>query len=158
MGIHTIRFERLANKEGPRFDKGLIQRYILWRVFDLGWTTERFGAFDRDVIGYAGRSAYKAERIGKKYQWIAYHEALSYIADHYQYRKGYAGSNARQPYSGPWQEHLRDIDPSCTLKSTPGGTSWGPHELSWWGKEDFNAWRESDSHRDWLADHQGIPN
>ena len=147
----------LRTREGPRFEKALIQRYILWRVFDLGWTTERFGAFDRYDIGYAGRAAYKAERIGKKYQWIAYHEVLSYIADHYQYRKGYGGSNARQPYSGPWQEHLRDIDPSCTLKSTPGGTSWGPHEPSWWGKEDFNAWRESDSHRDWLVDHQGIP-
>ena len=51
-------------REGPRFDKQLIQRYILRRVFDLGWTTDRFGGFDRFTIGYSGRAADKPERIG----------------------------------------------------------------------------------------------
>ena len=147
----------LQTREGPRFDKRLIQRYILGRAFDLGWTTERFGAFDRFEVGDSGRAAYKAERIGKKYQWIAYHEILAYIADRYQYRKGYAGNCTQQPYEGPWQEHLRDIDPSCALKSIPGGTSWGPHSASWWGKEEVNEWHESGSHQDWLVDHEGNP-
>jgi hypothetical protein len=81
----------LASKEAgrdalkpPRFDLGQIQRYILWRVFDLGWTTKRFGHFDRYSIGYEGRAATKAERIGKKYQWIAYHEIIALVADHFQ--------------------------------------------------------------------------
>jgi hypothetical protein len=65
-------------------DLGIIQRYVLWRVFDLGWTTERFGAFDRFSIGQHGRDASKAERIGKKYQWIAYHEILAFISDRFQ--------------------------------------------------------------------------
>ena len=52
-------------REGPRFDKRLIQRYIVWRVFDLGWTIERFGYFDRFDIGYSGRDAEKPERMGK---------------------------------------------------------------------------------------------
>ncbi len=57
-----------SNDEGkrpPRFDLRLIQRYVLWRVFDLGWTTERFGHFDRFSIGYHGRAASKAERIAR---------------------------------------------------------------------------------------------
>jgi hypothetical protein len=29
-----------------------VQRYILWRVFNMGWTTERFGHFDETYIGY----------------------------------------------------------------------------------------------------------
>ena len=147
----------LQTREGPRFDKRLIQRYILGRVFDLGWTTERFGAFDRFDIGYAGRAAYKAERIGKKYQWIAYHEILAYIADHYQYREGYGGDYAPRRYEGPWQEHIRDIDPSCTLRSKPGGISRGAHNPSWWGKEEYSAWHENSSHRDWLSSREGIP-
>ena len=144
-------------RQGPRFDKRLIQRYILWRVFDLGWTTERFGAFDRFDIGYAGRAAGKPERIGKKYQWIAYHEMLAYLSDHLQYRVG-NGVDIEHRYQGPWQESLRDIDPSCTLRLIPGGTSWGPHISSWWGAEQYSAWQEHSSHKHWLANCDDLPN
>ena len=144
-------------RQGPRFDKRLIQRYILWRVFDLGWTVERFGGFDRFSIGYAGRAAAKPERIGKKYQWIAYHEILAYLSDHLQYRERY-GAHVEHRYQGPWQERLRDIDPSCILKSIPGGTSWGPHSSSWWGAEQYSAWQEQNSHKDWLVTCDDIPN
>ncbi len=78
--ILQLRNEKDGNHP-PRFDLKMIQRYVLSRVFDLGWTTERFGQFDRFSIGYHGREARKAERIGKKYQWIAYYEILAYIAD-----------------------------------------------------------------------------
>jgi len=50
----------------PRFDLRQIQRYILSRVFEMGWTTERFGHFGRFVIARDGREASKAERVGKK--------------------------------------------------------------------------------------------
>ena len=71
-----------------QFDARWIRRYILRRVFDMGWTPERFGYFDGYLIGYQDRRANKPERIGKKYQWIAYHEILAYISDHYQYQGG----------------------------------------------------------------------
>ena len=66
----------------------------------------------------------KPERMGKKYQWIAYHEILAYLADHFQYREQYAEDENDQHYQGPWQLHVRDIDPSCTVRGTPGGTGW----------------------------------
>ena len=141
----------------PRFDSGLIQRYVLWRVFDLGWTVERFGQCDRFSVGYSGREAAKPERIGKKYQWIAYHEILAHISDHYQYREQFSAEADARQYEGPWQERLRDIDPSCTLRSIPGGTSWGPHNPSWWGKAVYAAWEEGTSHKDWLASKEDIP-
>ncbi len=152
----------LARSEGggerpPRFDLKLIQRYVLWRVFDLGWTTERFGHFDRFDIRSHGREASKRERIGKKYQWIAYHEMLAYIADHYQYREWYREDEGNQAYEGTWQEFLRDIDPSCTLSSTPGGTSWGGHSSSWWGRSSYAAWDEGANHRDWVSRENDIP-
>jgi hypothetical protein len=105
----------VGSRSPPQFDIHLIQRYILKRVFDLGWTTERFGEFDRFTIGYKGREAAKAERIGKKYQWIAYHEIMALVADHFQYGEDYSEETSAQPYQGPWQNHFRDIDPSCTL-------------------------------------------
>ena len=146
---------RVEREGAPRFDLHRIQRYILWRVFDLGWTVERFGAFDRFSIGYSGREAAKPERIGKKYQWIAYYEMLAYIADHYQYREQFEGG--LHTYEGPWQESLRNIDPSCTLPATPGGTSWGPHTASWWGTALFSDWREGVSHGDWVVREEALP-
>ena len=143
-------------RNGPRINKSLIQRYIRWRVFDLGWTAERFGDFDRTVNWNYSREASKPERIGKKYQWIAYHEILAYIADHYQYRELFGGQE-NQRYEGPWQETLRDIDPSCLLKSTPGGTSWGPHNRSWWGNEQYDTWDEGITHQDWLGNSKNLP-
>ena len=147
----------IESRNGPRLSPGLIQRYVKWRVFNLGWTVERFGDFDQSVNWRLGREASKPERIGKKYQWIAYHEILAHIADHYQYREPYGGDQAYQRYEGPWQEHLRDIDPSCTLKSTPGGTSWGPHNPSWWGNELFEAWSAEINHHDWISNSESIP-
>ena len=142
---------------GPRLDLRLIQRYIRWRVFDLGWTVERFGDFDRMVKWNDVRQASKPERIGKKYQWIAYHEILAYIADRHQYREQFGSGQEAQRYEGPWQEHLRDIDPSCLLKTTPGGTSWGPNNPSWWGNERYDAWDEGVSYQDWLSNCENLP-
>lgn len=140
----------------PGFELQSIQRYILWRVFDLGWTTERFGEFDRFSIGYHGREASKAERIGKKYQWIAYHEIMAYIADHYQYREPYRESGDRV-YDGPWQDSLRDIDPSCTLGATCGGASWDRHTPAWWGATSYDDWGNPGDPRGWVMRQDDLP-
>ena len=145
-----------GGREAPRLDKELIRRYVLSRVFDLGWTTERFGRFDSMVSYRHSREASKPERIGKKYQWIAYHEILACIADRFQYRDLYAEA-VGQRYDGPWQELLRDIDPSCTLGSTQGGTHSGGHSSSWWAKSEISDWGESINHRVWIAKEDDIP-
>ncbi len=144
-------------KHAPRFQLTLIQRYVLWRVFDLGWTTARFGQFDRSVRHY-GREASKPERIGKKYQWIAYHEILAYIADHFQYRETFQEDEGNQAFEGPWQEGLRDIDPSCMLQSTPGGNTWGSHTSSWWAPSLYDKWDEHVCHQDWIGRKDDFPN
>ncbi len=149
--------QQFESREPPRFDAHAIERYIQWRVFDLGWTIELFGEFDRYTIGLSGRSANKPERMGKKYQWIAYHEILAYLADHFQYRERYAEDENGQHYRGPWQLHVRDIDPSCTVRETPGGTGWGPHTPAWWGETAYTGWGQEVSYRDWIEDNTDIP-
>ncbi|MFI5399150.1 MAG: AVAST type 2 anti-phage system protein Avs2 [Candidatus Binatia bacterium] len=141
----------------PRFDLRLVQRYILRRVFDLGWTTERFGQFDRFSIGYHGREAGKAERIGKKYQWIAYHEILALVADHFQYQEVFGGEDCDRAYEGPWQDSFRDIDPSCTLRAAPGGTSWDGHSPAWWGAARYENWGDPSSPCDWVMRGDDLP-
>ena len=150
-------WQPVSQERPPRFESGRIQRYIIGRVFDLGWTTERFGDFDRYEMGFSGREAAKAERIGKKYQWIAYHEILAHICDHYQYHERYQEDKEDHAYDGPWQESLRNIDPSMTLPTTPGGTGWDDHEPSWWGPTEYSAWREDLSATDWMKREDDIP-
>lgn len=140
----------------PRFDLRQLQRYILWRVFNLGWTMERFGYFDRFSIGYKGREASKAERIGKKYQWIAYHEIIAYLSDHFQYQDEFTNKR-KQAYEGPWQIHLRDIDPSCTMRSIPGGTSLDGHSTTWWGSFRYNHWGNPSSIDEWILSIDDLP-
>ena len=56
-----------------------VRANIFWRIYDLGYSLERFGEIDkrlaRDNLRY-GRSAdgRKTDRYGKKYSWIAYYE------------------------------------------------------------------------------------
>ena len=68
-----------------RYPADRAKRWVFQRTLRLGWTPELFGRVDRD-LGYrrSGREAHKAERWGKKYQWMAYHELLARVADNFQ--------------------------------------------------------------------------
>jgi hypothetical protein len=126
----------------PGFDLRLIQRYVFVRVAELGYTTERFGTFDRYIDHGGGSSGTKkAERIGKKYQWIAYREICALVADHFQYRKRWSDQSE---YRGPWQNHFRDIDPSCCLESKPKFTDEQRSASIWWSSVKYEAWDKSD--------------
>jgi hypothetical protein len=113
----------LTDPQGKEFnfDLSLAQCWILKRVFDLGWTIEKFGEFDRRMDRYSyGHEVSRAERIGKKYQWIGYHEFLACVADNFEFiQDGF--DEARSYYNGPWQvsNQLRDIDPSLLLRRSP---------------------------------------
>lgn len=137
-------------QDRPRFDLRLIQRYVLARVFELGWTKERFGAFDSRVNRSNFREAAKRERIGKKYQWISYHEVMAMVADNFQYREGYNDEDCIRAYQGTWLGFQRNIDPSCVLRNTHGGTSQGEHTPSWWCPISYSGWSPPGEHEAWL--------
>ncbi len=55
------------------------------------------------------------ERMGEKYQWIAYREFLARESDNLALRRRYPEKEDVQ-YEGTWQiGHGPDIDPSCLL-------------------------------------------
>ncbi len=86
------------------------KRWIFRRTLSLGWTPKRFGHEDRG-LGYGrGRESHKAERWGKKYQWMAYHELLARVADNFQPSRRFDGDML---YEGLHQIiGDREIDPS----------------------------------------------
>jgi hypothetical protein len=122
------------------FSLSVAQRWILQRVFDLGWTKERFGDFDLHVNRYTNdyRTGHKPERIGKKYQWIAFHEFLARVADNFEYKSS-DWIDGRELYNGPWQPSERDIDPSCLLRET-GREVWKHRTQTWWFPVCYEDW------------------
>lgn len=147
-----------VRSEPRRVELADVQRYILKRVFDLGWTIERFGEFDRRSVEHVVHPTHKAERIGKKYQWIAYHEILALLSDRFQYYyEGHGIDEADAAYEGPWQLIARDIDPSCTLRSTPGSASLSSPTAAWWVPARFDSWAEPGHERSWVLRTDDLP-
>ena len=97
--------------ESNRMRDELARCWVFERVLSLGWTPERFGDFDRstEVPPYT-RSSCKAERFGKKYQWIAMRELMARLTDNLTL-VGWRGE-AVVPSERPWQVLRRDIDPT----------------------------------------------
>ena len=145
-------------KDEYRFDLSIAQRWILQKVFDLGWTVERFGQFDRDLTyGDIGRHANKPERIGKKYQWIAYHDFLARVSDNFEFI-GNSWSDKSEKYDGPWQiSYIRDIDPSCLISKKTGDEDWKPSINSWWFPISYDDWDSEPDEVIWLHSSEDLP-
>jgi hypothetical protein len=130
-----------------QFNIDLVRRWIFARVLSLGWKPERFGEFDQAVNYRNMREARKPERIGKKYQWIGFHEILGLLADNYRWHAGFESMRAtRSP--GGWAMNIRDIDPSHLPWSRPaeGGRPWWQplrYALRSTGDREFGPWIKS---------------
>lgn len=136
------------------FDLGIAERLIFQRVIDLGWTPEKHGGFDKQVG--AGRRYREScqERIGKKYQWISYYEYMAMLADNFIRFDRHGVGCKENPYQGPWEPYLRDIDPTILLKNT--GAIETSHQDMWWTNEEVFDW--DCPYGEWVSDSSTISN
>lgn len=149
----------VRGSQAPRLSLNIIQRYVLWRVFDLGWTIERFGELDSRIsCSHSGRDTRKPERIGKKYQWIAYHEILAHISDHFQYWVPYDDVVPNDAYRGAWQLNVRDIDPSAVLAKPTPRRPQPEGSTRWWYHDAQIASDDMEDHQEWLRHESDMPN
>jgi hypothetical protein len=147
-----------VNDPLENFDLKIAQRWIFNRVVELGYNPHLHGEFDKFVnYNRVERTAHKAERIGKKYQWIAYHEFIALVSDHFEF-KGDNNSNNDENYKGPWHPYIRDIDPSFILQNDDYIKS--SVKFSEWGKSHgkYDAWEKRKSDKDWLKTNDDLPN
>jgi hypothetical protein len=150
-GVHG--WETEAHNPFP-FDLGVAQRWVFQRVVELGWTPRRFNWFDRHVAG-TGRMEHRTERIGKKYQWIAWREFQARVADNYEF-KGERWPEADNQYQGPWQlTYARDIDPSYLRTGSPRQVS--RHSDWWTPNQPPTDWRAITSDVDWAGNTTDLP-
>jgi hypothetical protein len=141
------------------FDLSIAQRWIFQRVVDLGYINELHAKFDDFVRrnSNSGRSPHKSERIGKKYQWIAYHEFMALLSDHFEFIKYYE-SDDEAVFKGAWNPNFRDIDPSFLLVND--NHIMQSISFDEWRSRDcyYNAWEQGCSNLKWLSLNQDLPN
>lgn len=81
----------------------------------LGYKDDLFAKSDK-YISHTLRhySSSRIERIGKKYQWIAFYSILARVSDNCQMiSSGFSDYNRDKPkYEGPWNPYVRDFDPT----------------------------------------------
>lgn len=129
-------------RDNSMFDTIRGSRWIFDRAVKFGWDPALHGSFDRNIArNNYDRHKHKIERIGKKYQWLALYEFMARVADNFRVIERDGGV-----YNGPWQMHLRNIDPTHTLIKAGADTG----DKMWWQKIDYDNWRLDISEKDWL--------
>ncbi len=101
-----------SDRAKPIFSKTKAQRWVCKRVHELGWTNDRFHSYENNYVGYSSRSRPTLERVGKKYQWIAYYEFLAHLSDQYCFIDPGYSDVTWDKYVGPWQISERNLDPT----------------------------------------------
>lgn len=137
------------------FDLRIAQRLIFNRVIELGWNPKQHLTFDKDIGTGRVRSTQPHERIGKKYQWIAYYEYLAKLSDNFiKHERSYSRKNIEQPYQGPWEPYVRDIDPTILIRETGNYDENNPESFWWTNGKSFN-W--DCTNEEWLTDGEELP-
>lgn len=91
-----------------------LYHYTMQYIIDnLGYTNELFGINDNNIGYYYRHDTRKSERIGKKYQWIAFYNILARISDKCSLKDDY-GEN--REFIGAWNPYVRDFDPTINMK------------------------------------------
>ncbi len=141
------------------FGLELMQRAILQRVLGLGYRAEWFSKFDNDVP-MESRSASCAERIGKKYQWIAYHEVIARIGDNFRFSKDAGRHEHKGWIEGGWMKDYEDLDPSLVLQSDRVDEDEGDVAAAapdWWLGPPYDAWAARENDLVWLKNAGDLP-
>ena len=139
-----------------KFDLSLIQDWIFIRVIELGWNPSLFKEYDELIKHHY--SYYKSiERIGKKYQMIAYYEICAIISDNYKFINEKTCLDEIGSYNGPWQiSPGRDLDPSCLLEYQEEEIYRANEDL-WWFPFINNKWKFKMKHQKWLGEISDLP-
>jgi len=151
--FNTYTLHRLRRYERT-IDRSAMGRWIFRHVLDMGYTDARFSGYDGYMLYKYGSGRGRprwAERIGKKYQWIALARLAARLADHV---KSETESWEPEPLCVPLAyESGRDIDPSFLLKTPPSTTG-----SAWWFPSDYRFPAPGEvSDRDWVTSYDDLP-
>jgi len=148
----SFRKKEKANliKNEERYKHFPVKYWIVKRVFELGYNPKKHAEYDRNISPYNYRHKNKIERIGKKYQWIAFYEILARLADNYLLKDGWGINAECSFYKGAWQLFIRNIDPVYITRNKDdekkGATK--QNEKEWWEDKEYINWNYPNS--EWI--------
>ncbi|MBE1554857.1 NACHT domain-containing protein [Sporosarcina limicola] len=134
-----------------KFSRKWAQRWVCKRAYELGWKKDLFEDFEQTHSSNYGRGTSTIERIGKKYQWIAFYELLARMSDNLYWAGDFGEEDA---YEGPWQLRKRDIDPTIWLRATKD-SGWDEFGGVWWST--YIPVFSSDDSEKWVFDETRLP-
>jgi hypothetical protein len=149
--VVAVALEHFGGIDTPQ-TLSLVRRAIFDRILDLGWSTELFGRYDRHRR-WEPTSGEITERIGKKYQWIAFHETLGRLADHHPVGARWRDDSSRA-YNDPTDLVYRDIDPTLTARESLH-SGWNDTPRTWFAPTPATFSGSFDGVR--VADVDGVP-
>lgn len=135
-----IPFLKEKNKPQGRkqFNTKPIERWIIQKVFNLGYNKDIHGEYDDMAERWYGYGhAYKIRQIGEKYLWIAWYEILARLTDNYKIEDDW--SSKYTFYQGAWQNYLRDIDPGYITKNEDENLI-KQNSKKWWNDAEYTHW------------------
>jgi len=146
-------FQR-ALRNWKNLDPQGLSNLAVKRIFELGYDVDKHGMYDRErTLSFKGYDSY-LERIGKKYQWIAFHEILAKVSDNFLMEDEYYNRERKLiQYDGAWEPYVRDIDPTILIKRS--GNKKEKNSNYWWDVN-FNINWDSE-HQEWMNRTDDIP-
>lgn len=131
-----------------------LSNYAIQRIFELGYDPELFTNFDK--IQGSGRHSGYNERIGKKYQWIVFHELLARVSDQFSLtdESDWDNSKSTISFDGPWYPCIRDIDPTIIIREKKSD-KYEKYPHQWWFNSELNF--DHSSQKEWIKAKDNIP-
>ncbi len=137
----------ISNDRSATFSMEWARRWVCKRAYEFGWSEELFADFEGMCRHGRGRGPNDGamERVGKKYQWMAFHEFLARLSDNYHWiNRGYSDIPDDDVYEGPWQMHKRDIDPTIWARQNGEYKTYHNKQCTWWQPYRFPFPNEND--------------
>lgn len=127
-----------------------LRNIAIQRIFQMGYDVKKHGAFDRHQSN-GSRHSHTKERLGKKYQWLAFYELLAQVGDNFKLNSLHSryGEEIKVNYSGPWHPYVRNIDPSVILRQD--------EKIGEIGQDFRNSVKWGKSRTEWLKSISGLP-
>lgn len=138
----------------------LLSNYATKKIFsEYGYCGELFKDAEdeiRKINRDYDRHKHRVERIGKKYQWIAFYDILARVCDNCKMkdRTAWYREEKYTQYKGSFEPYVRDIDPTILLK--PADKKVGVPQRLWWDP-DVDVKYKMDNY-EWVKFDQDLPN
>ena len=121
------------------------------RAYELGFDAKLHGYYDIFAKKWTwNHTEDRIDRIGKKYQWIAFYEVMGVLTDNYKFESDYAraGQGGYELYHGTWQSFLRNINPSMITRKAQNEAQFEDSnnkvQRGWWSEgANFSNWDDT---------------